>query len=939
MMKRLLFSVFAVAMSLGAFATEENQYVYTSTQRFQATGANMLVNGDFASNNFDSWTQDDGTAVDAEAWEIGQAEGPDGKNSAKRLAAGSLVQTVTLQNSGGYVVSMWIKGEAIGTTSAITAFVNTDASLIAGTNSIETPVVTFLSSTTYTTEWKQVAAYVNVDDSIFTKDGIPTLVVSLNGMPEGTQVADFSVNTVNEVYDIRIMQNRLAFAKEVMAMPEFNVEAAAEQLATLQGTVEGIEAMIEGNMMDDASTAEGAITSFEEILEAFLSVTSVSASSQIPGLNISELATFGRAGIGSRASTYKLNLSGNWGHLASEIDVLRSAIQNGYAHSATYNAYHEDFPKGKYFFTCEIRNANTGKTSWPTEPVFNLTTEGCKMFIGTDTIELDPIFGEDFQRFSMVGEVKEDGKFYVGVYWPGVTSGGAFFIRNTMVRSFDQELNTTVEHIQAWKKYKTQWDAAVSARLGVLTKIADENYPWRKDSLNQALTNWDPYYNAQDAKHWITAEGEDAGVATTDELSDWALYQGVEAYSEPTEEGAEPTRLTYQLVRGYQNAINFSIAQNKPFTDLAEAIDAAKKVRNQGANLTGDRDAFKTAIEAAIATIKSVRAATTDATMEADAQTLATALETLKAAQEAFLASVTNAPVVDIDFSNPFVEENDDDYPTFGYSVSGTAGKIWFTTVEPDNTTGSNSWQKGYNGELEDVARVGNTGAVAFLPRELADDEELTVQFDVWLGNLSGKNFYVDLRNSDDQRVAGFSINRYNGSVAYNEFNDVLTNGGTGMNILKYASGVGSSAESNVAICADANKSSITLVIDYAGKTVKGTIVNGKNGTCEGAALSLPTPENGDNKVAKFVVGSNYGTDARRCWFDNLKISISSSAANIEEDITESGWAPEPVVDGIEAVATEKKVVNNAVYNLNGQRVQNPTKGLYIINGRKVVIK
>ena len=28
-----------------------------------------------------------------------------------------------------------------------------------------------------------------------------------------------------------------------------------------------------------------------------------------------------------------------------------------------------------------------------------------------------------------------------------------------------------------------------------------------------------------------------------------------------------------------------------------------------------------------------------------------------------------------------------------------------------------------------------------------------------------------------------------------------------------------------------------------------------------------------------------------------------------------------------------------AVYNLAGQRVQNPTKGIYIINGKKVVIK
>ncbi len=40
---------------------------------------------------------------------------------------------------------------------------------------------------------------------------------------------------------------------------------------------------------------------------------------------------------------------------------------------------------------------------------------------------------------------------------------------------------------------------------------------------------------------------------------------------------------------------------------------------------------------------------------------------------------------------------------------------------------------------------------------------------------------------------------------------------------------------------------------------------------------------------------------------------------------------------GIKQVS--KKAIDGAVYNLSGQRVENPTKGLYIVNGRKVVIK
>ena len=40
----------------------------------------------------------------------------------------------------------------------------------------------------------------------------------------------------------------------------------------------------------------------------------------------------------------------------------------------------------------------------------------------------------------------------------------------------------------------------------------------------------------------------------------------------------------------------------------------------------------------------------------------------------------------------------------------------------------------------------------------------------------------------------------------------------------------------------------------------------------------------------------------------------------------------------IEGIAAEK-INNGEVYNLNGQRVAQPTKGLYIVNGKKYVVK
>ena len=52
-----------------------------------------------------------------------------------------------------------------------------------------------------------------------------------------------------------------------------------------------------------------------------------------------------------------------------------------------------------------------------------------------------------------------------------------------------------------------------------------------------------------------------------------------------------------------------------------------------------------------------------------------------------------------------------------------------------------------------------------------------------------------------------------------------------------------------------------------------------------------------------------------------------------------SFWFDEGETTAISAALMNNERMNNEVYNLNGQRVTQPTKGLYIVNGRKVVIK
>ena len=71
---------------------------------------------------------------------------------------------------------------------------------------------------------------------------------------------------------------------------------------------------------------------------------------------------------------------------------------------------------------------------------------------------------------------------------------------------------------------------------------------------------------------------------------------------------------------------------------------------------------------------------------------------------------------------------------------------------------------------------------------------------------------------------------------------------------------------------------------------------------------------------------------------DDATATYTVRAANEMGGLSEASDAA-TTATGIENVSAAKPVVDGAIYNLNGQKVNNATKGVYIINGNKVVIK
>ena len=85
-----------------------------------------------------------------------------------------------------------------------------------------------------------------------------------------------------------------------------------------------------------------------------------------------------------------------------------------------------------------------------------------------------------------------------------------------------------------------------------------------------------------------------------------------------------------------------------------------------------------------------------------------------------------------------------------------------------------------------------------------------------------------------------------------------------------------------------------------------------------------------DGKVGFYKLAEGVTIPAGKCF---LTVKKSAGAPdylgfNFGDDTT-----------GIDAVNGSELKVNGEFYNLSGQRVAQPTKGLYIVNGKKVIVK
>lgn len=123
-------------------------------------------------------------------------------------------------------------------------------------------------------------------------------------------------------------------------------------------------------------------------------------------------------------------------------------------------------------------------------------------------------------------------------------------------------------------------------------------------------------------------------------------------------------------------------------------------------------------------------------------------------------------------------------------------------------------------------------------------------------------------------------------------------------------------------------------VVSKTGKAIVSTNDNVVLGdVADATAFVVVAPESGDGLCLKFPDNNSYlnGHDGfLLTWTDN----DAGSAFLVEEYVAPE--EPEGPTDGVERVEAQQSAV---IYDLAGRRVNNLAKGIYIVNGKKMVIK
>ena len=585
MNKRLLISFAAIMGAMTSFAYNVGDYVFTHDAKFKVVGDNLIANGNFASN-YDGWKDYADGALSPDYWSIETGATEDGNGNVIQSADGGadltgnyMYQAVPFESGKTYVVTFKMKGVEPGTSSItqktsnyVDVFANAD-----GTTSKTADRFQQVATTdALNAEWTSYSY--SFTDTV-TGGSTGYIVVSFGQLTQGTQISDVEIREVESVFDTRISDKEIAYAKSLLAIDDFK-----NGRDEFNGVLEGIMGAFGTPEMDDPSAAEDALKSFVEAENAFLDANSYDVSSMI---NSKQLWTTKiQKANGTYGDWYVEGIT-RWFHDPASDPFIRDYIQASYDLPAGTAKIVKEMPAGKYFFSCESKGHRMAGTSSALRntPDYTYVVEGAKVFIGKDSVSFN-LDQRNFERHFVMSTLAEGETLNAG-FWHPATSvdnklGGTVYMQTPVLRivgdNSNGEMQKYVEDYVALNAIATQANALKVMLDSAVVVSAKAEYPWGKAELNDTTTKYQAVYS---------------------ELS--VLQPGAELF----EVAADSLEQSMSIVR---SAINAYYSLNAPYTDLKAQIAQANESINLPANANGDKASFKTVIDKAQALINSATA-------------------------------------------------------------------------------------------------------------------------------------------------------------------------------------------------------------------------------------------------------------------------------------------------------------------------------------------
>lgn len=920
MNKRLLLSFAAIMGAMTSFAYNVGDYVYTHDAKFKVVGDNLIANGNFASN-YDGWKDYADGALSPDYWSIETGAAEDGKGNVIQSANGGadltgnyMYQAVPFESGKTYVVTFKMKGVEPGTSSItqktsnyVDVFANADGTVSKTADRFQQVATTDALNA----EWTSYSF--SFTDTV-TGGSTGYIVVSFGQLTQGTQISDVEIREVESVFDTRISDKEIAYAKSLLAIEDFK-----NGRDEFSGTIESVEGFFKTPASDDPSGAAEAINSFVLAENAFLDANSYDVSSMI---NSKQLWRTKMQKANGTYGDWYVEGSTRWYHDPSSDPYIRDYMPGFYSLNAGTAKIVKKMPAGKYFFSCESKGHRMAGTSKATQnvPDYTWTVEGCKVFVGKDSVAFN-LDQRNFERHFVMSTVADGDTLNAGFWHPALTQslGGQIYVQNPVLRivgdNSNGEMKTYVENYVALNAVATQANALKVMLDSAVVVSAKAEYPWGKAELNDTTTKYQTVYS---------------------ELS--VLKPGAELF----DVAADSLEQSMRIVR---SAINAYYSLNAPYTDLKAQIAQANESINLPANANGDKATFKTVIDKAQGLINSATAEYNEelAQQMKDAKTeLVDALSAFEATTAAF-----NNPS-ELQIVNPFFEG---------------AGKYKIPTgwngVMDENSNAK--WKGGSDKNYENGTYVCSWKGYTYFPKNSLAQQVNVLKSGVYV--LSCQTICYNERGSYDGDRNTYSGVFYYGKLA--ESADTIaahmihTNRNVGYYPEIYAVVYDKADEAETSLEFGYNALNNTCCNQYTfgGNHLRYMGPKAKFDTDLAAALAASL----EKGAAMYQSIASFENDATvepntKLTYGNIYINLGHAVdyAQVAETSSQKMTAyyqlqdaiknANVVVAGVKGIIAEPVAkIQKGVYTLTGVKVAdnaaNLPQGLYIVNGKKVIVK